>query len=311
VDNVPFFFLKGVIVMPNALANRIQIEYETFGAPSSPAFLLITGIGGQMIGWDEELCKEWAGKGFYVIRFDNRDVGLSTKIEKAGIPDLRAALTAKMNGEKIDAPYTLDDMADDAVGLLDALKIGRAHICGISMGGAIAQTIAYRHSSRVRSMTQIYATTGNPELPSSKPEIMTLLLTAPPDEREAYVDYMIKLYKTMAGPGFPFDEMWHRKLAGRSFDRAFYGPGKARQFMAILAHGNRKPFLGSITAPTLVIHGADDPLVPVSGGIDSAEAIPGAELMIIEGMGHDLPHGSAWPRIVEAIAAHARKADGL
>jgi pimeloyl-ACP methyl ester carboxylesterase len=297
--------------MANVFANGIQIEYETFGEPSSPPLLLINGLGGQMIGWDEEICKEWARKGLYVIRFDNRDVGLSTKMEASGVPDLMAAMEASRNGEKVKAPYTLDHMADDSVGLLDALKIDKAHICGISMGGAIAQTISFRHPSRVRSMIQIYATTGNPELPAAKPAIMELLLTPPPKEREAYIDYMMKFYRTFAGPGFTFDEIWHRKLAGRSYDRAFYGPGKARQFMAILAHGNRKPFLASITVPTLVIHGADDPLVPVSGGRDSAEAIPGAELMIIPGMGHDMPHGSAWPRIVEAIIAHVRKADGL
>jgi len=297
--------------MPNVFANGIQIEYETFGEPSSPPLLLIAGIGGQMIGWDEELCKEWEEKGLYVIRFDNRDVGLSTKMEAAGVPDLTAAMAASMNGEKVDAPYTIDHMADDAVGLLDALKIDKSHICGISMGGAIAQTISFRHPSRVQSMTQVYATTGNPQLPMPKPEIMKLLLTPPPEEREAYVNYMMTLYRRIAGPGFPFDETWHRRLAGRSYDRAFYGPGKARQFVAILAQGNRKPLLASITAPTLVIHGADDPLVPVAGGRDSAEAIPGAKLMIIEGMGHDMPHGSAWPLIVEAVAAHVRKADGL
>lgn len=297
--------------MPHVFANGIQIEYETFGEPSSPALLLIAGLGGQMIGWDEELCQEWARRGLYVIRFDNRDVGLSTKIEEAGIPDIKAAMAARERGEKVNAPYTLDDMADDAVGLLDALKIDKAHICGISMGGAIAQTIAYRHPSRVRSMTQVYATTGNPQLPQPKPEILDLLLTPPPPDRDDYVNYMLKLYRTIAGPGFPFDEAWHRNLAQRSYDRAYYGPGKARQFMAVLAHGNRKPFLSSITAPALVVHGADDPLVPVSGGIDSAEAIPGAELMIIEGMGHDMPHGSAWPRILEKVVAHIRKAESL
>ncbi len=297
--------------MPKALANGIQLEYETFGDPSSPALLLIAGIGGQMIGWDEEICQEWARRGLYVIRFDNRDVGLSTKMEEAGIPDLKAAMAARMRGEKINAPYTLDDMADDAVGLLMALKIDKAHLCGISMGGAIAQTISFRHPSRVKSMTQVYATTGNPELPQAQPEIMDLLLAPPPAEREAYVEYMLKLYKTIAGPGFPFDEAWHRKLAYRSYDRAFYPAGKARQFVAILAQGNRKPYLSSITAPTLIVHGADDPLVPVSGGIDSAEAIPGAELMIIKGMGHDMPHGSAWPLIIEAVTAHIRKAEGL
>ncbi len=296
--------------MPNAPANGIRIEYETFGEPASPPLLLIAGIGGQMIGWDEELCKEWARKGLYVIRFDNRDVGLSTKMEGAGVPDLAAAIAANMKGEKVNAPYSIDDMADDAVGLLDALNIDKAHICGISMGGIIAQTMAFRHPSRVRSMTQVYSTTGNPQLPTPKPEIMALLLTPPPQEREAYIEYMLKLYKTIAGPGFPFDETWHRNLAGRSYDRAFYGPGKARQFMALLAQGNRKPRLASITAPTLVIHGADDPLVLVAGGKDSAEAIPGARLMIIDGMGHDMPHGSAWPRIVEAVTAHVRTADG-
>jgi pimeloyl-ACP methyl ester carboxylesterase len=297
--------------MPHVSANGIQIEYETFGDPESPALLLIAGIGGQMLGWDEELCKKWASRGLFVIRFDNRDVGLSTKMEEAGVPDIGIALAAVMKGEKVVAPYTFDDMADDAVGLLDALKIGKAHLCGISMGGAIAQTIAYRHPSRVRSLTQVYATTGNPDLPLAKPEIMTLLLTPPPEGREAYIEYMMKLYKTIAGPGFSFDEDWHRKLAGRSYDRAYYGPGKARQFMATLAHGNRKSRLASIIAPTLVIHGADDPLVLVACGMDSAEAMPGAELMIIEGMGHDMPHGSAWPRIVDAVIAHARKADGL
>ncbi len=297
--------------MPNVSANGIRIEYETFGAPSSPPLLLIAGIGGQMIGWDEKICNAWAGKGLYVIRFDNRDVGLSSKMEAAGVPDLTAVMASLMKGEKIDAPYTLDDMADDAAGLLGALGIDKAHICGISMGGAIAQTVAYRHPSRVRSLTQVYATTGNPQLPKPKPEIMSLLLTPAPTEREAYIDYMLTLYRTIAGPGFPFDAPWHKHLAERSYDRAFYGPGKTRQFAAILAHGNRKPRLASITAPALVIHGTDDPLVLVSGGRDSAEAIPGAELMLIEGMGHDMPHGGAWPRIVEAVAAHARKADGL
>ena len=212
--------------MPAASANGIQIEYETFGEPSSPPLLLIAGIGGQMIGWDEELCQKWARKGLYVIRFDNRDVGLSTKLEDAGVPDVMAVMRSSMNGEKVDAPYTLDDMADDAVGLLDALKIDKAHICGISMGGAIAQTISFRHPFRVRSMTQVYSTTGNPDLPKPKPEIMELLLTPPPKEREAYVNYMMKLYRTIAGPGFPFDEGWHRNLAARSYDRAFYASGQ-------------------------------------------------------------------------------------
>ena len=297
--------------MPNVIANGIQVEYETFGEPSSPALLLVAGIGGQMIGWDEEICKKWAQKGLYVIRFDNRDVGLTTKMEEAGIPDLDEVIKAVKNGEKANVPYTMGDMADDPVGLLDALKIDKAHICGISMGGIITQTIAFRHPSHVLSMTQIYSTSGNPDLPQTKPEVMELLLTPPPPGRDGYIGYQMKLYKTIHGPGFPFDEDWHRKLASHSYDRAYYPQGKARQFAAITAQGNRKPLLKSIKAPTLVIHGTNDPLVLVEAGIDSAEAIPGAKLMIIEGMGHDMPHDGAWFQIVEAVTDHVQKADGL
>jgi len=245
--------------MSNTFANGIQIEYETFGKPSSPALLLIVGLGGQMLSWDEELCQKWAQNGLYVIRFDNRDMGLTTKFDEAGIPDIEAVVKAVKNGEKANVPYTMEDMANDVVGLMDALKIDQAHICGISMGGMIAQTMAFSHPSRVRSMTQIYSTTGNPDLPQPKPEIMELLLTPQPPGRAGYIDYQMKLYKTIHGRGFPFDEAWHLQLAGRNYDRGYYPHGKARQFAAVIAQGNRKPFLASITAPALVIHGADDP----------------------------------------------------
>ena len=297
--------------MAKANANGIQIEYDTFGKSSSPPLLLIIGWATQMIGWDEELCKEWARKGLYVIRFDNRDIGLSTKMEEAGVPDLMAAIMAGRKGQKVDAPYTLDHMADDTVGLLDALKIDKAHLCGHSMGGAIAQTIAIKYPSRVRSMTQVSAPTGNPDLPTMRPEIAAISFAPPPKQREAYLDFAVNLYRAIAGPGFPFDEVWHRNLAGRSYDRSFYPSGAIRQAVAVIAHGNRKPALASVNVPTLIIHGADVPMMPVECGKDAAEAIRGAELMIIEGMGHDMPHGSAWPRIVEAVVTHARKADGL
>ena len=293
--------------MPNVNANDIQIEYETFGDRSSPPLLLIIGFGGQMIDWDEVLCEQLAGKGLYVIRFDNRDVGLSTKLEKAGVPNVTVALGAMMKGDAIEAPYTLYDMADDAVGLLDALHIEKAHICGMSMGGMIAQSVAIRHPSRVLSLISIYSTTGNPELPPPKPEAMEVLLTPAPKERDAYIEYNVKVFRTIAGPGFPFDEEWVRKYAARRYDRAFYPQGLARQLVAIFAQVNRKPALASLTIPTLVIHGADDPLVPVECGKDTAEAVPGAELMVIEGMGHDLPHGGAWLRIIDAIAEHIFK----
>ena len=294
--------------MPRVTANRIQIEYETFGNPSGRPLLLIIGLGGQLIFWDDDLCRDLAERGHYVIRFDNRDAGLSTKFDEAGVPNLIETFGKIMQGEKITAPYTLDDMADDGAGLLDALGIRRAHICGMSMGGMIAQTIAIRHPSRVLSLISIYSSTGNPELPQPKPEVIGALITPPPQEREASIEHMVGVFKTFAGPRFPFDEEWMRKIMAESYDRCFYPQGMVRQLVAILAHGNRRPALASVKAPTLVIHGTDDPIVSVEGGKDTAEAIPGAQLMLIEGMGHDLPHGGAWSRIVEAIAAHTLKA---
>jgi len=294
--------------MPSVKANGIQIEYETFGKPTSQPLLLIIGLAGQLIFWDDEICKQLADSGLYVILFDNRDVGLSSKMEEAGIPDIMKAIETLMAGGKIKPPYTIEDMADDAVGLLDALEIEKAHICGMSMGGMIAQAIAISHPERVLSLISIYSTTGNPNLPQPKPEAMQILLTPPPEERAAFIEYTLKVFRTISGPGFPFDEEYHRKIAGRSYDRAFYPQGVVRQLMAVMAQDNRKPGLASVTVPTLVIHGADDPLVPVECGKDTAEAVAGAELMIIDGMGHDLPSGKgAWPQITEAIIAHIKK----
>jgi len=294
--------------MAMVTANGIRIAYETFGNASDRPLLLIIGLGGQMIQWDDGLCLDLAGRGHYVIRFDNRDVGLSTKFDEAGVPNLVAIIGKIMKGEQIQAPYSLDDMADDGVGLLDALGIERAHICGMSMGGMIAQTIAIRHPSRVLSLISIYSTTGNPALPQPKPEVLGLLISPAPKEREANIEHMVKIFRTLAGPGFPIDEKWTRKIMAQSYDRCFCPQGMARQLVAILGHGNRKPALALLKVPTLVIHGTDDPLVPVEGGKDTAEAIPGAQLMLIGGMGHDLPHDGAWPRIVEAITAHTLKA---
>ena len=294
--------------MARATANGIQIEYETFGNPSGRPLLLIIGLGAQMIHWDDDLCQDLAKRGHYIIRFDNRDVGLSTKFEEAGVPNLVEIFGKIMQGEKVKPPYTLDDMADDAVGLLDALGIRKAHICGMSMGGMIAQTVAIRHLPRVLSLTSIYSTTGNPEVPQPKPDVLGLLITPPPREREAYIEHMLQVFKAIAGPGFAVDEKWTRKISAGSYDRCFCPQGMARQLVAILTHGDRGPALASVKVPTLVIHGTDDPLVSVEGGNATAKAVPGAKLMLIEGMGHDLPHGGAWPRIVEAITAHTLKA---
>jgi pimeloyl-ACP methyl ester carboxylesterase len=294
--------------MSKVNANGIQMEYETFGTPSARPLLLIIGLGGQLIQWDDDLCQDLVKRGHYVIRFDNRDAGLSTKFEHAGVPDLKDTFGKLLRGEKVKPPYTLEDMADDAVGLLDVLGIRKAHICGMSMGGMIAQTIAIRHASRVLSLISIYSTTGNPEVPQPKPEIIGLLIAPPPKGREANIEFMVKVFKTIAGPGFPFDEMWTRRIMAEGYDRCFCPQGFVRQLVAILTQGNRGPALAEVKVPTLVVHGTSDPLVPVEGGKDTAKAIPGAQLMLIEGMGHDLPHGGAWPRIVEAIAAHTKKA---
>jgi pimeloyl-ACP methyl ester carboxylesterase len=212
-----------------------------------------------------------------------------------------------MKGEETRPPYTLEDMADDAVGLLDALGLPKAHICGMSMGGMIAQTIAIRHPSRVLSLISIYSTTGNRELPQPKPEIMKILVTSPPPKREAYVEHMLNVFKTITGPRFGLDEGWTRKIMAESFDRGYYPQGQARQLAAILTQRDRRTALALLRVPTLVIHGNADPLVPVEGGKDTAKSIPGARLMLIEGMGHDLPRGGAWPQIVEAIAEFTMK----
>lgn len=295
--------------MPAAKANGIQIEYDTFGDKSSPALMLIIGLGGQMIHWDEAFCRDLSEKGYFVIRFDNRDSGLSTRFVDAGLPDIMGMIHARMAGNPVDAPYTLEDMAEDTAGLLDALGIEKAHICGMSMGGMIAQTLALRYPERFLSLTSIYSTTGNPELPPPQPHVMELLLTPTPLERKAAIEHSLKVFKTISGSGFVFDEAWHRSLLERSYDRSFYPPGIMRQFTAVLTQQNRKDALSSLAIPTLVIHGTDDPLVPIACGRDTARAIPGSTFLSIEGMGHDLPHGGAWPRVMEAIIKHMLHAE--
>ena len=292
--------------MPKAKANNIEIEYDTFGDPSLKPLLLVMGLGAQMIAWLEDFCMMLVDKGFYVIRFDNRDIGLSTKFEEAGVPDLMKEVMAAQRGETILPPYTVEDMADDAVGLLDALNIEKAHICGASMGGMIVQIIAFRHPTRVLSLTSIMSTTGNPNLPQAKPEALQVLLKPAPTEREAYIEESVKRRRILYGSGFPYPEDQVREFAAISYDRSFYPQGMARQLFAILATENRVPKLGSIKVPTVVIHGGDDPLVPVEGGKETAESISGSELIIIEGMGHSLPT-ETWPQIVDAIANNADK----
>ncbi len=293
--------------MPKAKSNNIDLEYDTFGNPSDKPLLLIMGLGSQMIQWEEGFLKLLTDQGFFVIIFDNRDVGLSLKYEEAGEPDLMQGFMAVQQGKDFNAPYTLGDMADDAVGLLDALDIEKAHICGASMGGMIAQTIAIRHPSRVLSLTSIMSTTGNPELPQMSQEAAQVLFNPVPPERDAYIENLVQVGKFIYGKGFPFNEEKQREFAARVFDRCFYPQGVERQTLAIMADGNRKNRLSAIKVPTLVIHGRDDPLFPVEGGIDTAESIQGSELLILDGMGHSLPP-EAWAQISDAIAKNAAKA---
>ncbi|MHA1687965.1 MAG: alpha/beta fold hydrolase [Promethearchaeota archaeon] len=293
--------------MSKIKANNIEIEYDTFGDPSNEPLLLIMGLGTQMVAWEPEFCQKLVNKGFYVIRFDNRDVGLSTKFEEAGVPNIMQLILTAQRGEKIEAPYTLDDMADDAAGLLKALGFEKAHVCGASMGAMITQVLAIRHPEKVLSITSIMGSTGNPELPHARPEAMQVLLKPAPTDRDAYIEDSIRRRRILYGSGFPFDEEKARKLAELSYDRCFNPQGIMRQMAAILAAGNRKSMLSRIKCPTLVIHGGDDPLVPVEGGKDTAESIEEAELLIIEGMGHSLPV-ECWDQIVEAIAKNAAKA---
>lgn len=293
--------------MPNIDANGIRIEYDSFGDRGAEPLLLVMGLGGQMLLWEESFCEALAERGYFVVRFDNRDIGLSTHFDAHGVPDPIALMTAAASGQTVSVPYTLDDMADDAVGLCDALGLDGAHFVGASMGGMIVQTVAIRHPARVRSLVSIMSTTGNPALPAARPEIMALLAGPPPVGREAGIDAAVETWRQIGSPGFPFDEAHIRARSAALYDRSNHPAGQARQLAAILAHGNRAPRLAGVRAPTLVIHGTDDPLVPVEGGKDTAAAIPGAELLLIPGMGHDLPR-PLFAKLVEAIATHAQKA---
>jgi pimeloyl-ACP methyl ester carboxylesterase len=294
--------------MTRVRANGIEIEYDSFGSARGRPLLLIMGLGGQSLMWDEGFCEALAENGHHVVRYDNRDVGLSTKFDSAGIPNVVELMQQSAAGGRLSVPYTLDDMADDAAGLLDALGLESVHVCGASMGGMIAQTLAIRHGKRLRSLVSIMSSTGNPSLPPAKPEAMAVLMTPPPTDRAGSLDAAVRTWRTIGSPGFPFDEAKIRERAGRFYDRSFYPQGTARQLAAILAHGSRVEKLRGVSAPTLVIHGAADPLVPLEGGRDTARAIPGAELLVIEGMGHDLPEG-AWPQLVGAISEHTAKAE--
>jgi pimeloyl-ACP methyl ester carboxylesterase len=278
-------------------ANGIEIAYETFGQEGDPPVLLVMGLATQMLGWNEGLCEQLAGRGRFVVRFDNRDIGLSTHLEDAPVPNLQRIFA----GDTDSAVYTLSDMADDTVGLMDALGLDSAHLVGASMGGMIGQTVALEHPERVRSLTSIMSTTGDPNVGNPTEEAMQALLAPPPRSRDEAMERAVQTYGVIGSPGFPLDEAGLRERAGMSWDRAIHDPsGIIRQLAAIWASGDRTGRLSEIAAPVTVIHGADDPLISVSGGRATAKAMADAELEVIEGMGHDLPR-DAWEQIVDAI----------
>ena len=281
----------------------ITLCYETFGSDGDPPVLLVMGLATQMIGWAEEFCEQLASRGFYVVRFDNRDCGRSTRI--AGRPPS----TGEIVRRRIHSPaYTLEDMADDAAGLMTELEIGPAHVVGASMGGMIAQTIAVRRPELVRSLVSIMSTTGSRWKGQPALRSFRYLFKPAPADRDAYIERMVRVFTVVGSPGFPRNLDRIRDVAARSYDRGHDPAGNGRQLAAIIASGDRTAQLRAIRAPTLVIHGSEDRLVSHSGGVATARAIPGARLMTVQGMGHDLPEG-AWPQLLDAISAHTVQAD--
>jgi pimeloyl-ACP methyl ester carboxylesterase len=288
----------------NVGPSKIEIAYEEFGDKNGIPLLLIMGAGAQMLSWHEDFCAELVSHGLRPIRFDNRDVGLSTHFHDAPMPDFNAAFA----GDTSSASYNLSDMAADTIGLLDILGLESAHLVGASMGGFIAQMIAIEHPERVRSMTCIMSSTGDPTVGQPAPETFQKLAGPPPTNREEAMEQAVKNFRVVGSPGFPLDENEVREQAGLAYDRSYDRPGMMRQMISVIATGDRTEHLRSIKTPTLVIHGDSDKMANVSGGKAIADAVNGSELVIIEGMGHNLPR-PLWPRLTTLIAEHIQRAE--
>ena len=292
--------------MTRAKANGIEIEYETAGDRSDPALLLVMGLGAQLTIWPDDFFHGLAKQGFFVIRYDNRDTGLSTDFGAWGVPNIADAFQKLMTGRKVDTPYLVKDMAADAVGLLDALGIDKAHMVGASMGGMIAQIVAAQHPERTRSLVSIMSTSGRPGLPHGKPEALAML-TAQPEgpSREQRVKHGIKLRQTIAGPGYPIPAPELRAFVEKNVDRRWYPEGGARQYLAVIASGDRVEMLKTVKVPTLVLHGEDDPLLPVECGRDVASLVPAAKTETFAGWGHDLP-STFLPTLIDRIVTFCK-----
>ena len=284
-------------------ANGLKIAYETFGDRDRPPVLLIMGLGTQMIAWPDEMCEQIAGRGFFVIRYDNRDIGLSTHLDDAPVPSMRDILLRRK------PPYKVSDMAADGVGLMDELGIDAAHVVGASMGGFIAQTIAGKYPDRVRSLTLIMTSTGSRFVGYPRPQLIRhLLARRTVRSREEAEQVVVETFALIGSKGYALDEDYLRDLAGRSYERSLDRRGYLRQLAAVMAQPNRTKFLRDIKVPTLVMHGLDDPLVNVSGGLALAKHIRGAQFVGFKGMGHDLPR-ELWPRFADEICAIAARGE--
>ena len=285
-------------------ANGIRLAYEEFGDPANPALVLMMGLGTQLIGWPIALCEGLADRGFRVIRFDNRDIGLSEKFENAHIPQAATLMLRSKLRLPLKVPYNLDDMAKDCVGLLDALHIDRAHLVGASMGGMIGQIVAARFGERLHSFTSIMSTSGNPKVPMARPDVVMAMVKRSLGLEKITLESTMAYWRKIGSPGYqPTDKELKKKILD-SYYRSNYPQGYSRHMAAVLASGSRVRLLKQITTPTLVIHGRDDALVSVEGGIDTARNVHGARLEIFDGMGHDLPRGLL-PDFIELIAGHA------
>ena len=295
--------------MPRAVVNKwetlpIEVEFDTFGSATNPALLLIMGFGAQMVAWDAEFVQMLADRGLFVIRFDNRDCGLTTKLDGVEV-DAGAVVAAALTEQPMPpVPYTLSDMAADAVGLLDHLGIAKAHIMGASMGGMIAQVFAIEHPTRTASLISVMSMPGEPETMQSTPEAMTALMSIPPSDRAGVIEHSLA-YQAFQSKKYRSDDL-SRKSAARDFDRSFYPQGSPRQLAAIYASGRRTEALAALKTRTLVIHGTDDTLISPVAAHRTAEIIPGAQLVMVEDMGHDLPQ-PLWPKVVDTIANFVAK----
>ena len=292
--------------MPRAACNGIELEYETFGSRAGRPLLLIMGLSAQMLLWEETFCELLADRGHFVIRFDNRDIGLSTKMDERGTPNIPLLFAKSQLGLKVVPPYTLGDMALDTTGLLDALGLRSAHICGASMGARVAQLIAIQHRDRIRSLTSIMSSTGNPKLPPPKPKVTAMLARAPVHERSQVISSAVEMQKLVTGGDW--DEEAVRDLMSRAYDRCHHPAGMVRQLAALLVEPSRVDELRKVSIPALVVHGKEDPLVPVEGGYDTHECLAGSKLLVLERMGHELPRAH-WTRVVDAISSLTARAE--